>query len=92
MKKTVTVFIVLAFMAAIAAPAFASVPKSMEKLINGAKEVTFSPVEIYDHTKISMDKEDYLAVGFVKGLLTSPFHVLKRAGNGLVDIATFPIE
>ena len=71
---------------------YASVPKPFDKFSKGAIEVIKSPLVIIDHTKMSVDKSDHKAVGLFKGLLESPFHVVKQAGGGVIDMATFPIE
>jgi len=55
-------------------------------------EVIKSPLVLHDHAKSEMDNADHKAFGLMKGLLEAPFHMVRQAGDGLLDIATFPIE
>jgi len=76
-----------------ACPVFAiDLDKSVDKFVDGTMEVIKSPIVIYDHTKSEMDNADHKAYGFMKGLFEAPFHMVKKAGSGLLDVATFPIE
>ena len=93
MKRLISLFVVITFVMSIAAPVFAAdLPKPVDKLVKGTTEVVTSPKAALDHTKASIDSADYMAIGLFKGLLESPFHVVKKAGHGAIDIATFPIE
>ena len=93
MKKFVCLIVVFAFIAASVSVVLAGdLPKPVDKFTKGAVEVVKSPVSIYDHTKGEYDKSDIKPLGFVKGLVESPFALLKKAGGGALDMATFPIE
>ena len=92
MRKSFILVLAVTFIVAQGVPAFAGLKGSVDKITNGTMEVVKSPIVIYDHTKASMDSANYLAFGFFKGLVESPFHVVSKAGKGLLDIATFPIE
>ena len=93
MKKALLTVVAFAFVASLASVAFAAdLPKPVEKFSKGAVDVVKSPLTIYDHTKFRFDGTDNKPVGLVKGLVESPFHMLKKAGGGAIDMATFPIE
>lgn len=92
MRKIIAFSIIFAFVISFASPAFAEVPRAVNKIIDGTKDVLKSPLLIYTHTKSEMDSSDNKLFGFVKGLLESPFHVVEKAGGGVIDIVTFPIE
>ena len=92
MKRVLLVAVVFSFVVGVAASAFAELPKQVDKFAKGTMDVIKSPLVIYDHTKSSIDTADYKAVGLFKGLLESPFHVVKKAGKGALDMATFLID
>ena len=70
----------------------ADLESAVDKLADGTMEIVKSPIVLYDHTKSEMDSADHKAVGLLKGLLESPFHMVKKVGHGAMDIATFPID
>ena len=76
----------------IAAPVYAGLDTKIDKLSKGLVDTVKSPLELYDHTKKSIDDADYKAVGLIKGLIEAPFHVIDKAGHGLLDVVTFPVE
>jgi len=77
----------------IAAPVFAvDLPKPVDKFTRGTMEIIKSPLVIIDHTKGEMENHDNVVFGFVKGLVESPFHLIKKAGGGLFTVLTFPID
>ena len=93
MRKTIFLLLTFAFVLTVAAPVMASdLPKPIHKFTTGTMQVITSPFVIYDHTKSEVSGADFKAVGLVKGLLTSPFHMVKQAGSGAIDMATFPID
>jgi len=93
MKKTVILAVAFTFVVSLTAPAFAlDLGKHVKKFTNGTMEIVKSPLVIYDHTKSEIDAADYKVIGFVSGLVTSPFHLIHKAGMGALDVATFPIE
>lgn len=93
MKKALLLAIAFAFVMSMVMPVMAAdLPKPIDKLAKGALEIVKSPLALYDHTKSEMDHADYKLIGLFKGLLTSPFHMVKKAGAGAVDVASFPIE
>jgi len=93
MKKALLFLGAFAFIASLASVAFATdLPKPVEKFSKGAVDVIKSPLIIYDHTKLRFDGSDAKPIGLVKGLVESPFYMLKKAGGGAIDMATFPIE
>ena len=93
MKRVSLLALAFVFMMSMACPVFAvDLHKSVDKLADGTMEMIKSPIVLHDHTKSEMDKADHMAYGFIKGLLESPFHMIKKAGDGLLDVATFPIE
>ena len=93
MKKFIFLLTIFAFVFGMVMPVLASeLPRPVDKIVKGTTEILKSPVVLIDNTKKEMDKADYIGVGLFKGLLTSPFHMVKQAGGGVIDIATFPIE
>ena len=93
MKKILCLLVVFAFIASSAALVFAGdLPKPVEKLSKGAVDVIKSPISIYDHTKSEYDKSEFKPLGLIKGLVESPFKVVHKAGNGALEMATFPVE
>ncbi|MBP9854023.1 MAG: hypothetical protein KBD53_04050 [Candidatus Omnitrophica bacterium] len=91
MKRALSVLITFVFVCMVAAPAFA-LPAPVEKLKSGVVKVVKSPLNIYNHTKTEMDENATKPVGFTKGLIESPFFMIKDVGGGLTDIITFPVE
>ena len=92
MKKIFSLAVALVFFFSMTAPLFAALPRPIEKLTNGVKNVITSPMELIDHTKKEVDSSKYKALGLIIGLVKAPFHMVKKAGKGIVDVATFPIE
>jgi len=93
MKKCFLLALAFVFVMSMACPVFAvDLRKSADKLADGAMEVMKSPLVLHDHTKDEMDKADHKAIGFLKGLMESPFHMAKKAGDGMLKMVTFPIE
>ena len=93
MRKTLLLSLVFVFFVSMACPIFAADFKSAtDKIANGAMEIIKSPLVLHDHTKSEMDSAEHKALGFLKGLMEAPFHMVKKAGGGLLDIATFPID
>ena len=91
MKKTLILIVTFGFVASFVAPVYAAVPKSIDKLKHGVVDIVKSPLELIDQTKKEVNGADYKAVGLLKGLIKSPFHIAMKAGKGAVDVATFPI-
>lgn len=93
MKKAFIIFAAFAFVLMMAAPVLsADLPRGVDKIVNGTIDVVKSPLVIYDHTKAEFDGADNKAYGLVKGLIISPFHLIEKAGGGLLEIVTFPID
>ena len=93
MKRAIVLMMAFAFVLSFAAPIMASeMPAPVDKLGHGFMDVIKSPLELYYVPKDEMDSADHKAVGFFKGILKAPFHVVKKAGGGLIDIVTFPIK
>lgn len=93
MKKAIIIAAVFAFVASFAAPVLAAdLPKPIHKFTHGIMTIVKSPIALYDHTKAGWDSHDLKPLGFTKGLIESPFYVIKEAGTGVVDVATFPVE
>jgi len=93
MKKGFLLALAFVFVMSMACPVFAvDLNKSVDKFVDGAMEVVKSPMVLYDHTKDEMDMADHKAMGLLKGLLEAPFHMAKKAGDGMLDMITFPIE
>lgn len=92
MRKTLILMVAFTFILGVAAPVFADLHGSVDKLTNGTMKIVKSPLAIYNHTKGEIDGADYKAIGLFKGLLASPFHFVAEAGKGVLDVATFPIE
>lgn len=91
MKKTMSLIVAVALMFVFAAPAMA-MSGPMEKLTSGVVKIVKSPLIIFSHTKTEMDSHLSTPVGFTKGLVESPFYMLKDIGGGLIDILTFPMD
>ncbi len=70
----------------------ADLPKPVDKFAKGTTEIVKSPIELYDHTKKSIDSSDHKVFGLFKGLMMAPFHMVKKTGHGVLEVATFPIE
>jgi hypothetical protein len=93
MKKVLCLAVVFTFVMSTAAPLYAAdLPKPVDKLAKGTMDIVKSPLALYDHTKSEIDGADHKLLGFFKGAVTSPFHMVKKAGGGVMDVATFPIE
>ena len=93
MKKALILLITLTFITSmVGVLQAADLPKPVDKLAKGTAEVIKSPIELYDHTKKSVDSSDHKVIGLFKGLVMSPFHMAKKAGHGALDVATFVIE
>lgn len=93
MKKAFSLIVIVMFVMGIAAPLYAAdLPRPVEKITHGTLDVLQSPVVLFDHTKSEVVEADHKIVGLFTGLLTAPFHMIKKAGTGVLDIVTFPIE
>lgn len=93
MKKTLLLVSAFVFVFCMAAPVRAAdMPKSVNKIVNGTKDVLKSPIAAYDATKAEVKAADFKPFGLLKGLVKAPFHLVKKAGAGIMSIATFPIE
>lgn len=93
MKKTYLLAFALAFVMSMGAPLYAAdLPAPVDKIVTGTVDVIKSPLALYEHPVDRMEEGDHKMMGFFKGVLEAPFHVVKRAGDGLVHIATFPIK
>ena len=93
MKKIMVLAVIMTFAILFAAPLYAAeLPRPLDKLGHGFVDILTSPLEIYHHTSSEVDHANTKAFGLLKGLLESPFYVIKKAGGGIVDVLTFPIE
>ncbi len=93
MKRVLTLTVALAFVFACAVPAFAyDMERPVKKITEGTVDVIKSPLHLVEKPIDGLKNHDYPVIGFMKGLLKGPFHTLKKAGGGVVDIATFPIK
>jgi hypothetical protein len=95
MKKACLLALAFVFAMGMAAvPVYADdmLHKSVDKFANGTVDVLKSPLALPDHMKSEMDESKHKPIGFLKGLLESPFYILDKAGGGVMDMATFPIE
>lgn len=93
MKRVFLLALAFVFIMSMACTVYAvDLHKSVDKITDGMVEIMKSPLVLHDHTKSEMDKADHKAFGLMKGLLEAPFHMVRKAGNGLLDVATFPIE
>ncbi len=93
MKKAMVLAIIMTFAIFLAAPLYAAdLPRPVDKIGHGLVDIVTSPLEIYHHTSSEVDHANTKVWGFFKGLLESPFYVIKKAGGGLIDVLTFPIE
>ena len=93
MKKVSLLALAFVFMMSMACTVYAAdMHKAVDKLANGTMEMMKSPLVLHDHTKSEMDAADHKVLGLMKGLLEAPFHMVRKAGDGLLDVATFPIE
>lgn len=88
MKKVLCLGIAFAFVLTLSVPAYAGV----DKLKDGFVKVVKSPMQLIERPKMGMDEMDSRPVGFLKGLVESPFYMLKDIGGGLIDVVTFPFE
>ena len=91
MRKAIATVVVVAFPAMCAAPVFA-LPAPIEKLKGGAIDVIKSPLELGKYTHDEMKSKDFILVGFLRGVIMSTAHTIKKAVLGAVDIATFPVD
>lgn len=93
MKRVSLLALAFVFMVSMVCTVYAAdMHKSVDKLANGVVEIMKSPLALHDHTKSEMDAADHKILGFMKGLLEAPFHMVRKAGDGLLDVVTFPIE
>jgi hypothetical protein len=93
MKRAIALIVFMSFFLFLAMPAFAGeLPKPVDKIVQGVTEVLKSPMALYDSPKAELDSHDNKVVGLFKGIVLAPFHLVDRAGHGLLKIITFPIE
>ena len=94
MKRILLVALTFVFCLSMACTAVyaADLDSAVDKLADGTMEMIKSPLALYDHTKASIDDADNKALGLMKGLLESPFHMAKKFGHGALDVVTFPID
>jgi hypothetical protein len=93
MRTVFLLALAFVFVMSMAVPLYAAdLHKSVDKFADGTVEILKSPLVLYDHTKSTMDEAKHKPIGLMKGLLESPFHMVKKAGGGILDIATFPVE
>lgn len=94
MKKLLVVSVALAFVFTVAASVASAnvMERSVKKLADGTAEVIQSPLSLVEEPMDGYKEHEYPLIGLAKGLLKGPFHTVKRAGHGAVDIATFPIK
>lgn len=88
MKKIIRLLVAFAFVLTLSVPAYAG----MEKLTDGFVQVIKSPMQLIERPKMGMEELDSMPVGFTKGLIESPFYMLKDIGSGLLNMLTFPID
>ena len=93
MKQAFILTLTVAFVMGMVGSVFAiDLDRPMTKLSDGVVEVIHSPMVLIEHPMDSMDRGDSKSVGLLKGLLEMPFKFVKKAGGGVIDIATFPVE
>ena len=93
MKKIFLIALAFVFCMGMITPVYAAdFHKSVDKFAEGAMEVMKSPLVLHDHTKSEMDSAEHKPVGFLKGLMEAPFHMVKKAGGGVLDMVTFPVD
>ena len=93
MKKLFVFVTALTFISMAAVVSASDLPKPINKLANGTVEIIKSPVVFFDHTKSAITDNGYKKpVGLLKGLIMAPFHMVKKAGAGVLDVATFPLD
>ena len=66
--------------------------KQANKLFYGIVDIVTSPKEFFHYTHIQLSENKNFLFGLTKGLIVSPFYVIKKAGLGLVNALTFPVE
>ena len=93
MRKAVVLAIIASFVLVFSTSLHAAeLPRPVDKLVHGFGDIITSPLEIYHHTSGEVNSASVKPWGFIKGLLESPFYVIKKGGGGLIDVLTFPIE
>lgn len=93
MKRAIILTLALTFVVAFAGSVFAyDLNKPMDKLTSGVVDVIQSPILIYQHPMDTMKNDDTKVVGFLKGVIETPFKIGEKAGGGLINIATFPVN
>ena len=93
MRKAIALIVFMSFIFCFAMPAFAGeLPKPVDKIVQGTMDVLKSPMALYDSPKAEWDSHDNKVVGLFKGILLAPFHLVDRAGHGILKIVTFPID
>jgi putative exosortase-associated protein (TIGR04073 family) len=64
---------------------------ALRKLGRGAVNIVTAPLEMLRTPELVVRKEGYLA-GMSVGLFHGAWHTVQRAGGGVIDLATFPLE
>ena len=92
MKRAFILTLTVAFVVAMSGAVFAyDLDKPIDKLSTGVVDVLHSPMLLIEHPVESMENSDK-PIGLFKGLIETPFKILTKAGHGVINIATFPVE
>ena len=69
-----------------------ALPEPINKLKGGVMDIVSAPLEMYTHSAVAVKAADFKPFGLIGGLLKGTAYTIKKAGSGVVDIVTFPVN
>lgn len=84
--------LILLMLAMLVAPVAGWAGNPLEKLARGITNVATSPGEFIYQMDPAIDAAPDVVTGYIMGIFKGAFYTVKRAGVGLYDILTFPIN
>ena len=93
MKRLSTLLLAVTVLVAFTSTSFA-LPRTVEKLRDGAKDVITSPLQVKDHVMAETKevKAHVLPFALVGGLLKGTFYMGKQIIDGAYTMVTSPLE
>ncbi|MDP2653865.1 MAG: hypothetical protein Q8Q08_07530 [Candidatus Omnitrophota bacterium] len=92
MKRTMALAVVFAFMIAYASPAFAELPKPVDKAYHGLEKIVKSPKHLLDHPIEEFKVAKFKPFGLLGGIMKGVCYTVVDTVHGAVDVVTSPLE
>ena len=93
MKRAISLLVAFTFVLSMATPILAfELPRPIDKLTKGILTIVKTPKVLYDDTRSALSEAKHSPLNSISGLVQSPFHMIKHAGSGAIDVATFPVK